>query len=89
MSVVQVFVGSQMAVVAHLVNADTIGREKNLQLDDEARLFSKCLKMFKIWKLTNFTRFLKINDMPILLSKNNFCLPVSTQSVASNVDKGQ
>ena len=35
MSVVQVFVGAQMAVVAHLVDADTIGRLTKLQLEDE------------------------------------------------------
>ena len=30
MSVVQLFVGSQMAFVAHLVNADTVGSDKHL-----------------------------------------------------------
>jgi hypothetical protein len=39
MSVVQVFVGSQMAVVSHLVTSDTIGRERKLKLDDEVLLY--------------------------------------------------
>ena len=41
MSVVQVFVGAHMAVVAHLVESETIGRISKLQLDDEVGLLSK------------------------------------------------
>ena len=41
MSVVQVFVGAHMAVVAHLVESETIGRITKLQLDDEVGMLSK------------------------------------------------
>ena len=41
MSVVQVFVGAHMAVVAHLVESETIGRITKLQLNDEVGLLSK------------------------------------------------
>ena len=39
MSVIQLFLGDQMSVVAHLVGRDTIGRETSLHLDDEFAYF--------------------------------------------------
>ena len=38
MSVVQVFVASQMALVAHLVNADTVGSYKHLGVNFKVQL---------------------------------------------------
>ena len=35
MSAIQVFVGSQMATVAHLVHSDTIGHESGLKLESD------------------------------------------------------
>ena len=35
MSVIQLFLGDKMSIVAHLVGRDTIGAEKALHLDDE------------------------------------------------------
>ena len=40
MSAIQLFVGDKMAVVAHLVGPDTIGKnEKNLGLDQDVSKF--------------------------------------------------
>ena len=42
MSAIQLFVGDKMAVVAHLVGPDTIGKtEKNLGLDNDVSLVAK------------------------------------------------
>ena len=38
MSAIQIFVGDKMACVSHLVGEDTIGWEKELQLDNEVRM---------------------------------------------------
>ena len=40
MSAIQIFVGDKMACVSHLVGEDTIGWEKELQLDNEVRMIS-------------------------------------------------
>ena len=40
MSAIQIFVGDKMACVSHLVGEDTIGWEKELELDGEVRKYT-------------------------------------------------
>ena len=55
MSAIQIFVGDKMACVSHLVGEDTIGWEKELQLDNEVRMMiSDTLLAYQLVKVRIF-----------------------------------